>query len=150
MRCTKGFDARTLSHAALEELRRSAVQRVEAGESPEFVAAGLGLNRRTIYRWLQAYHAGGTAALMAKPIPGAPPKLTAKQTASLARLVREKTPDQLQFPYALWTLAIIRAVIRQKFGVRLSEVSVGRLMKRLGFTPQRPLYRAWQQDHIFV
>lgn len=49
MRCKKTFDARTLSHQVLEQLRRSAVQRVEAGESPEFVAAGLGLNRRTIY-----------------------------------------------------------------------------------------------------
>jgi transposase len=56
----------------------------------------------------------------------------------------------LQFEYALWTLAIIREVIRRQFGVRLSEVSVGRLMKRLGFTPQRPLYRAWQQDPILV
>lgn len=52
--------------------------------------------------------------------------------------------------YTLWTLAIIRAVIRQKFGVGLSEVSVGRLMKGWGFTPQRPLYRAWQQDPVFV
>lgn len=150
MRCKKTFDARTLSHAALEQVRRSAVQRIEAGESPECVAVGLGLNRRTIYRWLRAYHAGGAEALKAKPIPGAPPKLTATQMATLARLVREKTPQQLQFEYALWTLAIIREVIRWQFGVRLSEVSVGRLMKRLGFTPQRPLYRAWQQDPVLA
>lgn len=77
MRCQKTFDARTLSHQALEQLRQSAVQRVEAGESPEFVGAGLGLNRRTIYRWLAAYHTGGADALKAKPIPGAPTKLTA-------------------------------------------------------------------------
>ena len=30
--------------------------------------------------------------------------------------------------------------------MRVSEVSVG----RLGFTPQRPLYRAWQQDPVLV
>lgn len=47
-------------------------------------------------------------------------------------------------------MAIIREVIRRTCGVRLSEVSVGRLMKRLGFTPQRPLYRAWQQDPLLV
>lgn len=150
MRCKKTFDARTLSHQALEQVRRSAVQRVEAGESPEFVGAGLGLNRRTIYRWLAAYHTGGVNALKAKPIPGAPTKLTAAQNARLARIVRTKTPQQLKFEYALWTLTIIREVIRRQFGVRLSEVSVGRLMGRLGFTPQRPLYRAWQQDPILV
>lgn len=44
----------------------------------------------------------------------------------------------------------IREVIRRKFGVRLSKVSVGRLRKRLGFTPQHPLYRPWQQNPVLV
>jgi len=70
--------------------------------------------------------------------------------AKLARLIREQTPLQLKFEFALWTLAIIRELIRREFGVGLSEVSVGRLMKRLGFSPQRPLYRAWQQDSALV
>jgi len=146
MKCKKTIDARGYSHQTLEEMRLSAVKRVEAGESPELVAAGLGINRRTIYRWIDAYHYGGEAAIKAKPIPGAPPKLDAKQMEKLARIVREKNPQQLKFEYALWTLAMIRELIREKFGVKLSEVSVGRLMKRLGFSPQRPLYRAWQQD----
>jgi transposase len=146
MKCKKTIDARGYSHQTLEEMRLSAIKRVEAGESPESVAAGLGINRRTIYRWLEAYHYGGEEAIRAKPIPGAPPKLDAKQMEKLARIVREKNPQQLKFEYALWTLAMIRELIREKFSVKLSEVSVGRLMKRLGFSPQRPLYRAWQQD----
>ena len=82
--------------------------------------------------------------------PGAPTKLTAAQMARLARIVRTKTPQQLKFEYALWTLTIIREVIRRQFGVRLSEVSVGRLMGRLGFTPQRPhqaAHRDLRQTH---
>lgn len=150
MKCKKTIDARSYSHQALEEMRIGAVRRVEAGESPEFVAVGLGINRRTIYRWLETYHYGGEDALRAKPIPGAPPKLNAKQMEQLARTIRDKNPLQLKFEYALWTLAIIRELIRRMFGVSLSEVSVGRLMKRLGFTPQRPLYRAWQQDSALV
>lgn len=150
MQCKKTIDARSYSHEMLEQLRRDAVKRVEAGESPEAVASGLGINRRTIYRWLEAYHYGGDQALCAKPIPGAPSKLNAKQLAKLARVIRSKNPQQLKFDYALWTLAIIRQVIVDLFGVKLSEVSVGRLIKRLGFTPQRPLYRAWQQDPQLV
>lgn len=150
MRCKKTIDARGYSHQALEEMRMSAVKRVETGESPERVATGLGINRRTIYRWLAAYHYGGEEAIKAKPIPGAPPKLNARQMEKLARIIREKNPQQLKFEYALWTLAIIRELIREMFGVKLSEVSVGRLMKRLGFSPQRPLYRAWQQDPALV
>jgi hypothetical protein len=57
---------------------------------------------------------------------------------------------QLSFPFALWTLAMVRELIRRKFDVRLSEVSVGRLLRTLGLTPQRPLYRAWQQDPVLV
>ena len=45
---------------------------------------------------------------------------------------------------------MIRRLIREQFGVKLSEVSVGRLLKRLGFTPQRPMYRAWQQNEALV
>jgi transposase len=131
-------------------MRISAVERVEAGESSEFVASGLGINRRTIYRWLEAYHYGGEEALKAKPIPGAPPKLDHKQMKKLARIIRTKNPLQLKFEFALWTLKTIRELIRRDFNVRLSEVSVGRMMKRLGFTPQRPLYRAWQQDPVLV
>ncbi len=150
MKCKKVFDPRTLPRDAKEQLRMAAVRRVENGESPEFVAAGMGINRRTIYRWLSAYHYGGEAALKAKPIPGARPKLNAKQMAKLAMLVRTKNPLQLKFEFALWTLKMIRELIDRQFGVRLSAVSVGRLMKRLGFTPQRPLYRAWQQDSALV
>lgn len=146
MRCKKTIDARSYSHEMLEAMRISAVKRVEAGESPETVATGLAINRRTIYRWLEAFHYGGSEALKAKPIPGAPPKLDAKQMRRLAKIIRTKNPQQLKFEFALWTLGLIRELIRREFGVRLSEVSVGRLMKRLGFTPQRPLYRAWQQD----
>ena len=150
MKCKKTIDARKYSHDTLEQMRRDAVRRVEAGESPEFVAEGLGLNRRTIYRWLEAYHYGGDGALAAKPVPGAPSKLNASQMEKLANTIREKNPQQLKFSYALWTLQIIRDLIKKEFKVKLSEVSVGRLMKRLGFTPQRPLYRAWQQDPIMV
>jgi transposase len=139
MKSKKSTDARSYSHQTLEEIRIDAVYRVQAGESPEDVIAGLGMNRRTIYRWLAAYHYGGEDSLLAKPIPGAPAKMTGKQMAKLSKIIREKNPLQLKFEYALWTLAMIRQLILKQFDVRLSEVSVGRLMKRLGFSPQRPL-----------
>lgn len=150
MKCKKIVDARSYSHDALEKIRKDTVLRIEAGESPEEVAKGLGVNRRTVYRWLEAYHYGGLDALNAKPIPGAPPKVNAKQMKELNDILRNINPLQLNFDFALWTLAMIRELIGQRFGIKLSEVSVGRLMKRLGFTPQRPLYRAWQQDPVLV
>jgi transposase len=55
-------------------------------------------------------------------------------------------PRQLRFKFALWTRAMVRELIRREFGVALSEVSVGRLLRKLGLSPQRPLYRAYQQN----
>jgi transposase len=151
MRCKKTIDARSYPHDMLERLRRDAVKRVEEGESPEVVATGLGVNRRTIYRWLQAYQSGGSDALAAKPIPGAPTKLSAQEMQELAQLLREHTPLDFGFDVALWTLAIIGELIQCRFGVSLSESALGRMLKqRLGFSPQRPLYRAWQQDAELV
>ena len=98
MKCKKVFDGRQLPRKAKEQLRVAAVKRVESGESPEFVAAGLGINRRTIYRWIEAFHYGGEEALKAKPIPGAPPKLDAKQMQKLARIAKAttQTKDELK------------------------------------------------------
>jgi transposase len=107
MQCKKIFDGRKLPWDAKEQLRLAVVRRVISGESPEAVAKGMGLNRRTVYRWLEAHYYGGEDALKSKPIPGAPPKISASQMEVLARIVREKSPLQLKFPYVLWTLAMI-------------------------------------------
>jgi transposase len=57
---------------------------------------------------------------------------------------------QLKFEFALWTRDMVRELIRQRFAVRISEVSVGRLLRKLGLSPQRPLARAYQRDPELV
>jgi transposase len=139
-------DGRAISHEALEEIRIRAVQQVEAGASPEAVIRALGFGRTVIYDWLAKYRAGGLEALRAKPVPGRPAQLQGAQLRWIYETVAGKNPLQLNFEFALWTRSMVRSLIRERFGVRLSEVSVGRLLKKLGLTPQRPLRRAYQQD----
>ncbi|MDJ0823670.1 MAG: IS630 family transposase [Paracoccaceae bacterium] len=139
-------DGRKLDHETLEAIRIRAVERVEAGESPEVVIQALGMSRARIYEWLAAYREGGYEALKAKKLFGRPPKLTGKDLDQLYRIVTTKNPMQLKFFYALWTRSMVREVIRDKFGVRLSDVSVGRLLRKLGLSAQKPLRRAYQQD----
>jgi transposase len=139
-------DGRKLDHKTLEALRLRAVERVNSGAHPEDVAAALGLHRKTVYGWLAKYRDGGWGALMAKPVPGRPPRLSALQMRALWGLIVGGDPRQMQFDFALWTRAMVRELIRREFGVGLSEVSVGRLLAKMGMSPQRPPYRAYQQD----
>jgi transposase len=142
----KRRDGRKLGRKALEDIRIQAIQQVEAGESPEDVIRTLGFSRGVIYEWIAKYRDGGIDALRARRAPGRPPKLNGKQLKWLYNTITQKNPLQLKFEFALWTRGMVREVIRNRFGVRLSEVSVGRLLKKLGLTPQRPLRRAYQQD----
>jgi transposase len=139
-------DGRKLDHKTPEQLRIRAVGQVEQGAHPDEVAQALGMTRAAVYAWLAKYREGGLEALKARPVPGRPPKLLGSQLARLYGLVVGNDPRQLRFAFALWTRAMVRELIRREFGVALSEVSVGRLLRKLGLSPQRPLYRAWQQN----
>jgi len=139
-------DGRKLDHKTLEQLRIRAVRQVEQGAHPDEVAQALGMTRAAVYSWLAKYRQGGLEALKARPVPGRPPSLSGSQLARLYALVVSNDPRQLRFAFALWTRAMIRELIRREFGVALSEVSVGRLLRKLGLSPQRPLYRASQQN----
>lgn len=143
-------DGRKLSHDTLEQMRIRAVLAVEGGQSPERVIATLGFSRARIYEWLAAYREGGIEALRAKPVPGRPRKLDGAAIAWVYRTVTMKSPLQMKFEFALWTRDMVRGLIRDRFGVSLSEVSVGRLLRKLGLSPQRPLSRAYQQDPEMV
>ena len=150
MKCKRQTDGRRLDDAGKEAIRKRAVQMVLNGISPEQVAVDIDINRRTIYSWLEKYHYGGWDALKRKPRPGAKPKLTGEQMDKLYRMVAWSNPRQYAFPFALWTRALVRDLIRREFGVALSEVSVGRILHTLGLTPQRPLRRAKERDPLRV
>jgi transposase len=143
-------DARKLDHRTLEEMRARAVRSVQNGQSPEIVAQALGINRTTIYDWLAKYRRGGWDALKAKPVPGRPPKLSGRTIKWIYDTVTQKSPLQLKFEFALWTREMIAKLIKDKFGVKLSASSVGRLLAQLGLTCQKPLRRALEQDNALV
>ncbi len=140
------FDARRLTHDALTELRKRGVAAVQAGESPATVARALRVQAATVYGWLALYRNGGWAALDAKKRGGRAPKLDAAKLKWVYDTVTMKSPLQLKFAFALWTSKMVGQLIDQQFGIKLSKASVCRLLNQLGLTPQRPLWRAIQQN----
>ena len=143
-------DARRLDHSTLEAMRERAVRSVQDGESPEVVARVIGINRSTIYGWLAQYRRGGWGALKAKPLFGRPPKLDGKKLKWIYDIVTQKNPLQLNFAFALWTREMVAKLIKDKFHISLSLVSVGRLLAQLGITCQRPSHRALERDAALV
>jgi transposase len=146
----KTQDGRKLGPKAMEKIRTHAVQRVQDGESPEVVIKILGFSRACIYNWLARYRSGGWHALRSGKQSGRPRKLMGSQIAWIYNIVRDKDPLQLKFPFALWTREMVAKVIKNKFNIKLSLSSVGRLLRQLGFTRQKPLHRAYQQNSEVV
>jgi transposase len=131
---------------ASAEERLWAVQLMESGKSPDLVAEMLGVSRASVFSWQRKYRDGGLAALSTKFASGRPTTLTDDQMLKLYSLIAGKDPRQLNFGFALWTRKIIAELILRQFHVELSLVTVGRILKKLGMSPQRPVYRAYQQD----
>ena len=146
----KKNDARKLDHRTLEEMRIRVVKRVQDGESPETIAKILDLDRSTVYGWLARYRRGGWDGLKAKPLAGRPPKLSGKMMRWVYETVTRKNPLQLNFAFALWTRDMVAKLIKDKFGMKLSVASVGRLLAQLGITCQKPLHRAQERDEALV
>lgn len=150
MKCKRNSDGRAIDHHSLQVMRQQAIKAVREGQTAQSVAAAFGVNVRSVFRWLADFASGGQNALLAKPIPGRPSKVSAQEMRWLAQAVRDYTPLQYEFEFGLWTLSLIRALINRQFGKELSIATVSRLMKVLGFSAQKPLYQAWQQDAALV
>lgn len=140
-------DARSLPTVAQEDLRCKAVKAVLEGKKQVEIAKIFGVTRQAVGKWVKAYREGGTMILKAKP-KGRPKggTLLPWQAAQIAKAVIDRHPEQLKLPFYLWTREAVSELIERKFGVLLSVWTVGRYLKRWGFTPQKPLRRAFERD----
>lgn len=141
-------DARTLSPAVLNERRRRAVKLRERGMTLREVAAQAELSVPTVMAAHRAYLAGGWPAVNVKPRgrkPGEGRQLEAAQEAQIRRLICDKTPDQLKLGFALWNRHAVSQLVRDRYGIALPVRTVGDYLKRWGFTPQKPIKKAYEQ-----
>jgi len=141
MKCKRNSGGRAIDHHSLQVMRQQAIKAVREGQTVQSVAAAFGVNIRSVFRWLSDFANGGQNALLAKPISGRPPKISVEEMHWLAQAVRDHSRQQYRFEFDLWTLSLIAELIRRQFGKTLSLSAVTRIMKRPGFTAQKPLYR---------
>jgi len=109
------------------------------------IAEALGASEVSVSRWLRRAREGGPEALLSRPAPGHPPKLSPAQR----RLIPEflwHGPEAYGFRGQVWTCARVAKVIEEEFGVSYHKGHVGRLLRELRWTPQMPIRRAIQRD----
>jgi len=130
--------------------RMQGVKMMRSGFTAQQVADFFGVSCRAVFKWVAAFDESGQDGLLSKKGAGRPVKLSAVQLRWIAAAVRHNTPNQLRFESGLWTLRLIGELIERELGQRLSRATLGKIMTRFGFTAQRPLWRAYEQDPALV
>ena len=109
----------------------------------------VGVNRNTVGEWIKLWQEGGLKALRVKS-PGAPKGsgqiLDLQQQQRIRACLIEVTPDQLKLPFALWTREAVQELIKDILGIEMPIRTVGHYLQQWGFTPQKPLRRAYERD----
>jgi transposase len=143
------IDSRRLPESALNERRRRAVKMRRAGIPVREVARQCELSTHTVVEAHKAFRIGGWKAVSihrhGRPV-GSGRMLTVEQEKKIQRLIQDRTPDQLKLAYALWTRQAVSELIDATYGIRLTVRNMGKYLKRWGFTPQRPLKKAYEQS----
>ena len=141
--------SKRLDQSKLEARRIEAGKLLQRGVRPAEVARRLKVSRTSVGRWQQMLTSGGRRSLRGAPRTGRPPLLDAN---AQKRLIAALKAGALAQGYSsdLWTLGRVGKLIETLTGQRYSESGVWRLLKRLGFSSQRPAKRAMQRDETAV
>ena len=117
----------------------------QQGWKQKDIGAALGGTQGAVSQWLMRARASGQAALRRQPPPGRQPKLTPEQRAQLPALL-ERGPPAWRFRGNVWTRNRIGIVIQETFGVRYDPSQLGRIMRALRWSPQKPVRQARQRQ----
>ena len=133
----------------LARRRQRAIELLSSGMQPVEVAHQLGVDRRSVRRWKAAYRHRGARDIEAKPTPGRPCALTPKDKTRLEKLLLKGTKVAC-FPTDLWTCPRVAELITERFGVDYHVDHVSRLLRSLGWSPQKPTRHAIERDESAI
>ena len=146
-------DARKLSPEAQQERRNQVVRAYKRGVNRRQIARELGLSYSAVRLIVNRYKRDGMKGIAlgrrGRPT-GSCRTLAAAQEEHIQRLICDKRPEQLKLDFALWTRAAVMLLIERECGIRLPVRSVGEYLKRWGFTPQKPIRRAYEKSPVAV
>jgi transposase len=140
-------DARKLSSAAQHERRRQVIRAYNRGVNRHQIAQEVGLSYTAVRMIVKRYEDQGIRGLdigqRGRPVSRGR-SLSVEQEEHIQRLIKEKRPEQLKMDFALWTRAAVM------LSIKLHVRSVGKYLRRWGFTPQKPIRRAYEKSPVAV
>lgn len=146
-------DARRLSAAEQHERRRQVIRAHKRGRTRSQIAIEVGLSYTAVSKTIARYEELGMGALAPRTRGrrnGEDRVLTAQQEEAIQRTICDRRPEQLKMDFALWSRAAVMQLIEREFGIKLHVRSVGKYLARWGFTPQKPIKRAYEQSPAAV
>jgi transposase len=138
---------------AQEDLRKKAVKAVLSGMTQAEAAEVFGVSRYSVIKWLAVYRSGGENALALHRRgrqKGQGAALTAREANRVIGWILGRCPEQLKLPFVLWTREAVQELILQRMKKRLALTTVGKYLRSWGFTPQKPVRRAYEKSPAAV
>ena len=146
-------DARMLSPAAKNERRRQVIRAHKRGPTRTQTAEEVGPGYTAVSKTIARYEELGSAALAPRTRgrrSGQDRALSEAQEQAIERTICDKRLEQLKMEFALWSRAAVMHLIEREYAVVLHVRSVGKYLKRWGFTPKKPIRRAYEQSPAAV
>lgn len=138
-----------LDRAKLERRRLQAARLLQLGVHEAEVGRRVGVHRQSVNRWAKQLAQGGPQALKRAPRAGRPPQLSASDRQRIVQGL-QRGPEALGYRTSLWTAWRVADLIERECGVRYSTVHAWRVLRALGWTPQRPASRALERNEAAI
>lgn len=143
------IDVTRSSSEVQQQLRSQFIRLRKKGWKLGAISEAIDVCHSTVRNWSRKYNKGGSEELQLKRKgrkAGEKRTLSAEQEERIQKLIRDKCPEQLKMPFALWTRIAVQQLIKRLFMIDMPRRTVGEYLKRWGYTPQKPLRRAYEQN----
>lgn len=144
----KNKDGRNRTASAQATIREQLINYLKTKKGTQKEAQEVfGLSRSGVEKiWAGFKKIGSRIAINKKRGVQGGKKINGVQAAEIRRLVKDKMPEQLKLSFGLWTREAVQQLILEKYRIELSRWQVGRYLKAWGYTPQKPISKAFEQN----